>query len=387
MEFEPGTQNTGETTGNRLGQGKGESGARGHGSSAVIHGCLCPWGGGGNIPGAIAGPFVLWELLLKYSGEVLAPGHTWYMTSVEPWQASHDWRMEEEDLDRRLARRLTRLEHYLVRNYPVVYGCMQQSDTLLVLSGDHSSTLVPFRAFMEKYGLKQGGQEEGGSDLGLLWIDAHADIHTPLTSPSLNPHGMPVALLLDVGADRPPRLRRSRDVFPASVEVWERLRKRMHGWPDRSLDEEGAFPSVRLAYLGVRSCEPEEIALIGERGIPVWAFPGEPRGLPSLIDTIVEYFSGVKALYVSLDVDVLDASVMQCTGTPEPGGPGYGQLQEVLIGVVRRLPVKVLEVAECNPGRGPSEHLMWLVRMLAVVLRVWCGCGHSLGERVDSGHR
>ncbi len=355
---------------------------------AGIHGCLCPWGGGGNMPGAFAGSFVLWELLLGQGGDVVAPAHTWYMTSVEPWQAGGGWRTEK-DADRVLAGRLARLERYLVRNYPVVYGCMQRTESLLVLSGDHSSTLVPFRAFMEKYGLGDRVGGGGDADLGLLWIDAHADVHTPLTSPSLNPHGMPVALLLDVGADDPPRLRRSRDELPASVEVWERLRQRMYGWRDSGSEGggRGRFPSVRLGYLGVRSCEPEEVALITDWGIPVWAFPGDPRGFPQLIGAIVEYFAGVKALYVSLDVDVLDASVMQCSGTPEPGGPGYAQLQEVLIEVVRRLPVKVLEVAECNPWLGPSVHLEWFVRMLVGVLRVWRDCSHSRGERGVSDSR
>jgi arginase len=81
----------------------------------------------------------------------------------------------------------------------------------IVLSGDHSSAAGTIA------GIKKANPE---SRLGIIWVDAHADLHTPFTSFSGNMHGMPVAAAL--GVDNLACLLRDPDKM--TQEFWSRLK-------------------------------------------------------------------------------------------------------------------------------------------------------------------
>jgi arginase len=76
----------------------------------------------------------------------------------------------------------------------MVYGAASENKLPLVLGGDHSVAVGTVSGLSRCYREKNG-------KIGLIWIDAHADINTPATSPSGNVHGMPVACIVGIGPE------------------------------------------------------------------------------------------------------------------------------------------------------------------------------------------
>lgn len=126
--------------------------------------------------------------------------------------------------------------------------------------------------------------------LGLVWIDAHADFNTPETSPSGNPHGMPLAVGCGLGDSR---LKALFDRFVRTADV---------------------------VLIGARDIDPGEAKLLAEHGI--WHLTvAEVRemGVATLASRIAERFAGVP-MHLSFDFDALTGEVFCATGTPVVGG-------------------------------------------------------------------
>jgi len=164
----------------------------------------------------------------------------------------------------------------------------EDPDRVLTLGGDCSVEVAPVSHLARRYGPR----------LFVLWIDAHADLNTPTSSPSGTAHGMPLRLLLDG-------------------------------------DQEGAFPAARLAP----RLRPEQVALVGTRDLDEperdyirrrrlrlldvarWSdAPTAPAGLPA----------ADAAVYVHLDLDVLDPAGLPAVAVPTPGGVSPAVLVQAL---------------------------------------------------------
>ena len=107
----------------------------------------------------------------------------------------------------------------------------------LILSGDHSSSIGTMAA-IHKHLM--------GNDFGVIWIDAHADLHTPFTTPSGNVHGMPLAAAL--GSTNP--LNKLNEVDNYTLSNWNKLTKLGFYYP--------ILKSKNLVYLGLRDIENQE---------------------------------------------------------------------------------------------------------------------------------
>ena len=107
----------------------------------------------------------------------------------------------------------------------------------LILSGDHSSSIGTMAA-IHKHLM--------GNDFGVIWIDAHADLHTPFTTPSGNVHGMPLAAAL--GSTNP--LNKVNEVDNYTLSNWNKLTKLGFSYP--------ILKSKNLVYLGLREIEKQE---------------------------------------------------------------------------------------------------------------------------------
>jgi arginase len=110
--------------------------------------------------------------------------------------------------------------------------------------------------------------------LAVVWLDAHGDLNTPETSPSGNPWGMPLRILLDSGAVR----------------------------------------SEDVAHVGARNLDPPEEEYIAAAGIT---------------DDVEAALAGADAVYVALDADVLDPAEIECF-MPEPDGPSVAEVESLL---------------------------------------------------------
>lgn len=189
----------------------------------------------------------------------------------------------------------------------------------LTLGGDHA---VAFGSL--------AGAAADGERLGVLWIDAHADLNTPATSPSGHLHGMPLAAALGLG--------------PAALT---------------GIGQPG--PKLRasdLALLGPRDLDSGECELIGREGI--WTRSTEECRAGGLLATLDEALArltapGIDAVHVSFDLDVLDPSVLPGTGTPVPNGLSMEEARRV-IACLRAWdgPVRSIDVVELNPALDPT---------------------------------
>lgn len=169
----------------------------------------------------------------------------------------------------------------------------------LVIGGDHSLSIGSVAGALRHY----------GDDLAVVWIDAHADVNSPATSPSGNLHGMPLALLLGLpsGVEGP------------AGEQWRHLM-------DGILGDIRLRPD-RLAWAGLRDVDPAEAATIGRL---TGAFPATMQdldryGVERVVAALDQWLraSGARALWVSFDVDVLDPIFAPGTGTAVRGGLSY----------------------------------------------------------------
>ncbi len=188
--------------------------------------------------------------------------------------------------------------HVAVRDR--VKSAISPGNLPLVMGGDHSLALATVAAALD----------HSGDELGVLWIDAHGDYNTPDTSPSLNLHGMPLALLC--GFECQP-------MSGPAPHQWEQLRNEFV--PTRRLNPE------HIVWLGLRDPDPGETDRIlrhdPRRAITMTEI--DLYGLPRMLEHSLSLLerNGVKKLWVSFDVDVLDPFIAPGTGTDVSGGFTY----------------------------------------------------------------
>jgi arginase len=181
----------------------------------------------------------------------------------------------------------------------------------LVLGGDHSVALGTL-----------GGLAAAHGAGGVLWIDAHADINTPDTSPSGNVHGMPLAAALGLaGAE-----------FDSP------------SWPLPAVDPK------RVALLGLRQTDEGERKLLRDAGVRAFTMSEIDRiGVERAVREALDRVSGGGFVHVSLDMDALDPEVAPGVGTPVRGGLTYREAHLLLELVAESELAGSLEVVEVNP--------------------------------------
>ncbi len=205
---------------------------------------------------------------------------------------------------------------------------MRSGRTPIVLGGDHSLAMGSIGG-VARYAA------EAGRDLFVLWLDAHSDFNTPLTSPSGNMHGMPAAMLCgEAGFER---------LFGGEP----------HGFVDPR----------RLHLFGIRSIDSGERRLLHARGVDVVDMRRlDEHGFAVSIRRIIDRVRAHDGLlHVSLDVDFLDPTIAPGVGTAVPGGATYREAHLVMeLLYDSGLPLS-LDLVELNPFldvRGRSAMLL-----------------------------
>jgi arginase family enzyme len=153
-----------------------------------------------------------------------------------------------------------------------------------------------------------------------------------------------------------------------------------HGTPMRRLIESGAVPGRSFVQVGLRGYwpPPEVIAWMREQGMR-WHLMAdiERRGFDTVLDeAIAQALDGPEAVYLSIDVDVLDPAYAPATGTPEPGGLTSRELLSAVRRVVGQVRLVGMDVVEVSPVYdGPAQitaevaHRLVLEAMSALVKR------------------
>jgi agmatinase len=124
-----------------------------------------------------------------------------------------------------------------------------------------------------------------------------------------------------------------------------------HACTERRALELPNLAPEHLAFTGIRSWMSDELEVLG-------TFPGiavHParelalRGPTAVAEDVVRQLGGVKAVYLTLDIDGLDPAYAPGTGTPEAGGPSTRDLLEFLRVIFAGLPVRAMDVVEVAP--------------------------------------
>ncbi|RUS60577.1 arginase [Pseudorhodobacter sp. E13] len=196
----------------------------------------------------------------------------------------------------------------------------------IIMGGDHSLALGSVAGAAAHAAAK-------GKPLFLLWLDAHSDFHTPMTTTSGNLHGTPVAYIA------------GRDGFDAF----------------------GPFPAVippeNICLFGIRSVDPAEHAALLNHDIEIndMRVLDEHGIVKPLRDFLERVVAADGMLHVSLDVDFLDPSIAPAVGTTVPGGTTIREAHLVMELLHESGLVTSLDLVELNPfldERGRTARLM-----------------------------
>lgn len=200
----------------------------------------------------------------------------------------------------------------------------------IVLSGDHSSALGTMSGIQAAFPKKR---------LGVIWIDAHADIHSPYTSPSGNVHGMPLAAAL--GIDNVEF--QVNEVADQTLKHWNEI-KNIGTLGPKILAED-------LIYFGVRDTEEAEDKEIERLNIRNYTVDEVRfKGIKSCVDQAIDKLHECDHIYISFDVDSLDCDLIsQGTGTPVPKGFDQHEAVNIINRFVATDKVVCLELVEINP--------------------------------------
>lgn len=181
-----------------------------------------------------------------------------------------------------------------VRIEEVVGDLLDQGKFVVMLGGEHSVSVGAVKAFHRRF-----------SDLSVLQIDAHADLRDSYCGTRYN-HATTMRRIIEM------------------------------------------VPAVQM---GVRSLSREEADLIREERLPVY-FSKDLADKPDWLEEPIRLLS--ENVYVTIDVDAFDPAVMPATGTPEPGGLGWGQVNEILRTLASRRRVVGFDVTELAPLAGQT---------------------------------
>ncbi len=207
----------------------------------------------------------------------------------------------------------------------------------VVISGDHSNAAGTIA------GIKSA---RPGSRIGVVWIDAHADLHTPYTTPSGNMHGMPLAVSIGENNEE--------------SKVHEPDEKTKKAWDD--LKNFGKInPKILgedIVFISLRDYEKEEKHLIEKYGMKVITTSELRRkGPENVVRASLRFLDECTDIYVSFDVDCLDSSISKGTGTPVSNGLREREAEDLVSKFMQNRKICCFEITEVNPTLD-KENLM-----------------------------
>jgi arginase len=197
-----------------------------------------------------------------------------------------------------------------------VYNALKAGRKPIVLGGDHSIAMGTIS------GVSRYVKDER-SNLGLIWVDAHADMNTPESTHTGNIHGMPLSTLLGQG-------------FPDLVSI------------------DGFSPKVRphnVALIGIRTLDSEEKELCRKSGVRYFTMREiDERGMAAVMkEAITVATNGTLGFHVSFDLDGIDPIYAPGVSTPVTGGVSYREAHLMLEMMADTKKLMSMEFVELNP--------------------------------------
>lgn len=186
----------------------------------------------------------------------------------------------------------------------------------LCLGGDHSmaiGSIAGIASYCKRNKLK----------LGVIWIDAHADMNTDETSPSGNIHGMPLSASLGLGNEK-------------------------------LVNFLGFAPKLKpenCTLIGIRSVDELERKTIKNLNLAVYTMTDiDKMGIHRIIAKVLKQFKAkVDHIHISFDLDSVDPTIAPGVGTPVPGGLSYREAHLLMESIAECGCMSSLELTEVNP--------------------------------------
>jgi arginase len=197
-----------------------------------------------------------------------------------------------------------------------VYQALKSGRKPIVLGGDHSIGMGTIT------GVSRFTKDSGGA-LGLIWIDAHADMNTPDSTHTGNIHGMPLSVLLGRG-------------YPELVGLG------------------GFSPKIRpqnVALIGIRTLDSDEKELCRKSGVRYFTMREiDERGMHAVMkEAIAVVTNGTTGFHVSFDLDGIDPIYAPGVSTPVTGGISYREAHLILEMMADTKKLLSMEFVELNP--------------------------------------
>ena len=199
----------------------------------------------------------------------------------------------------------------------------------VILSGDHSTAGATIA------GIKMAKPK---SKLGVIWIDAHADLHTPYTTPSGNVHGMPMAVSISKNNEECA----VHELDEETTGYWNYL-KNIGKISPKVLPED-------VVFISLRDYEKEERHLIEKYDMKVITTKEvRSKGAENVVRSVIRYLADCTDIYISFDVDSLDSSISKGTGTPVSNGLREREAEDLISKFMQNRKVCCFEITEVNP--------------------------------------
>lgn len=198
-----------------------------------------------------------------------------------------------------------------------VYDAQKKGHLPIMLGGDHSLAMGSISGQLEHFAdIKQG--------LGVIWVDAHADINTPESSPSGNLHGMPVAALIGL---------------TQSTEFHSLL-------PSPSV-----LNPENIVLVGIRQIDQHEKELCRKSGVRYYTMRDiDEKGISSVMKSAIKHASkGTAGLHLSFDLDGIDPAYAPGVSTPVLGGLTYREAHLIMEMVADTRRLCGIDMVELNP--------------------------------------
>uniref|UniRef100_A0A8C2IA39 Arginase n=1 Tax=Cyprinus carpio TaxID=7962 RepID=A0A8C2IA39_CYPCA len=212
-------------------------------------------------------------------------------------------------------------------------------NTCVMLGGDHSLAIGSI-----------SGHATSRHELSVLWVDAHADINTPLTTPTGNIHGQPLSYLIHELHSKIPIIPNFSWLKPCVA-------------------------AKDIVYIGLRDVDPEEHYILKHLGIKTFSMTEVDRlGIARVMEQTCDHmFSKVKKpIHLSFDIDALDPSVSPATGTPVAGGLTYREGIYITENICQTGLLSAVDMVEVNPKQGKTEDEIKSTVNAAVDLLLGC---------------
>jgi arginase len=207
-------------------------------------------------------------------------------------------------------RKLTAISEACSAIYDATKEAVFQNEIPIILGGDHSMAI----------GSVGGVTHE--EEVGLIWLDAHADFNTPNTSLTGNVHGMSLAVLLGQGD-------------PDLVNIGRKGAK---------------ISAEKVVLVGIRELDNNEKKLVKKSGFKVYTMRDiDEFGVKNIMGQALKILKPLKRIHLSLDADALDPSIAPGVGTPSPGGLTYREAQLMMEIISDTGKLSSVDIVEINP--------------------------------------